>query len=123
MPVYITAPIPELGKIIEAIKVITDPHQFGIHLGVPAHELDKFEKNYPTNVDRQMTEVIKYWRNNADDCSWRTLANAVERMGAHGNLVKKLREQHSESTGQNEVMKLKPVITKPEEKTAVKARY
>ena len=105
--------------------MITDPHQFGIHLGVPTHELDKFEKNHPTSVDRQMTEVIIYWQNNADDCSWRTLATAVERMGTYGNLAKKLREQHSESAGQNEVMKSKPVITctKPVEKTTVKARY
>ena len=103
--------------------MITDPHQFGKHLGVPAHELNKIEKNHPNDVNRQMTEVIKYWQNNADDCSWRTLANAVERMGTYGNLVKKLREQHSESAGQNEVVKSKPVITKAVEKTAAKARY
>ena len=66
-----------------------------------------------------MTEVIKHWlRNNTDDqCSWEALANAVEKMGKYGNLVKELRKQHSISASQNEVMKSKSVG-----KTAAKAR-
>ena len=102
--------------------MITDPYQFGINLGVPAHELNKIEKNHPNDVNRQMADVINYWQDNPGDHSWKALANAVEKMGKYGNLVKELRERHSESAGQNEVVKSKPVVTKPVEKTAAKAR-
>ena len=40
-----------------------------------------------------MTEVIKYWLRNSADCSWEALASAVEKMGGHGNLAKKLRDR------------------------------
>jgi hypothetical protein len=92
---------------------------------VPAPELSKIEKNHLNDVDRQMAKVIEYWQNNtvSVDCSWVALANAVERMGKYGNLVKKLKERHSRSAGQNEVVKSKPVVNKPvPEKTAAKSR-
>ena len=101
-----------------ALKVITEPHQLGIYLSVPTHELEKFEKNHPKDVDRQMAEVIKYWHNNADDCSWEALANAVEKMGRYDNLVKRLRERHSKPAGQN----VEVVVNEPVEKTAAIAR-
>ena len=89
-----TAPEPELKEIIPVIKVITEPHQLGIQLEVPTHKLNEFEINYPKDVNRQMTEVIEYWRNNAGDCSWEALANAVDKMGQYGKLVIQLRDWH-----------------------------
>ena len=99
--------------------MITEPYQLGIHLSVPTDELDKFEKNHHKDVDRQMIEVIKYWHNNADDCSWEALANAVEKMDKYGNLVKRLREWHSKPVGQNAA---EVVVNKPVKKTAAVAR-
>ena len=41
-----------------------------------------------------MAEVINYWLRNSTECSWEALASAVEKMGGHGNLVKRLRDRH-----------------------------
>ena len=89
---------PQLGDIILAIKEITEPFILGVHLGIEPHELKKLEKNYPRDVDRQMAEVIEYWLRNSSDCSWGALGSAVEKMGGHENLVKKLRDKHLENT-------------------------
>ena len=59
-------------------------------------ELDKIEKNHPKDIDRQKTEVIKYWLCNSPDALWTMLANAVERIG-HGNVVMALRENKQSS--------------------------
>ena len=67
-----------------------------------------------------MVEVIKYWHNNADDCSWEALANAVEKMDKYGNLVKRLREWHSKPAGQN--VKVEVVVNNPVEKTEAMVR-
>ena len=89
---------PQLGEIISAVKEITDPYILGVQLGIEPHGLKKIEKNHPQDVDRQMAEVIEYWLRNSSDCSWGALANAVEKMGGHGNLVNKLRDRHLENT-------------------------
>ena len=67
----------------------------GIHLGIRSHELKKIEKQNKDDVRRQMAEVIIYWLHNKDH-SWEILANAVEKMGGHGNLVGELRAKHSQ---------------------------
>ena len=85
---------PPLGDIISSLEEITKPHKLGIHLGIKTHKLEKIEENHPQDVDRQMTEVIKHWQRNNTDCSWEALASAVEKMGGHGNLVKRLRDRH-----------------------------
>ena len=87
---------PPLGDIVSSLEEITKPHKLGMHLGVETYKLEKIEENYPRNVDRQMAEVIKHWLRNSSDCSWGALASAVEKMGGHGNLVKRLRDRHKE---------------------------
>ena len=90
--------VPKLGDIISNIKDISSPYELGVHLGIDEHELDKIEVNYPRDVERQKLEAIKYWLRNFD-CSWEALADAVEKMRRHGNLVKLLRELHSKAVG------------------------
>ena len=85
---------PQLGDIVSALKEITKPYLLGIHLGIKEHELKRIEENYLRDVDRQMAEVINYWLRNNTECSWEALASAVEKMGGHGNLVKRLRDRH-----------------------------
>ena len=87
---------PQLGDIVSALEEITDPYLLGIQLGIKAHELKKIEKNYPQDVDRQMAEVINYRLHNGTECSWEALASAVEKMGGHENLVKRLRDRYLE---------------------------
>ena len=89
--------ISDLADILAALTEITDPYQLGIQLKVDLAELDTIEKNHPGNIGRQKTEVIKYWLRNSLDASWTTLANAVERMGGHANLVQRLRNKENKS--------------------------
>ena len=56
-------------------------------------KLDTIESNHPGDIDRQKTEVIKHWLRNSPDASWTTLANAVEKLGGHDNLVLTLRDK------------------------------
>ena len=88
---------PQLGDIISALKEITEPRDLGIHLGIETHVLETFEEDYPKDVNRRKTEVLKYWLRNSSDCSWGALASAVEKMGRYRHLVKTLRDRHKEA--------------------------
>jgi hypothetical protein len=85
--------ISDLADVLAAIKEVTKPYQLGIQLKIDLAELDSIEKNHRGDVDRQKTEVVKYWLRNSPDASWTTLANAVERMRGHARLARRLREE------------------------------
>ena len=87
--------ISDLADVLAALIEVTKPYQLGIQLRIDLAELDTIEKNHPGDIDRQKTEVIKYWLRNSPDASWTTLANAVERVGGHARLVERLREEQS----------------------------
>ena len=82
------------SNIISALDEVIDPFRLGIHLGIKPHELKKIEKENKDDVRRQMAEVIIYWLQDDEHYSWEILANAVKKMGGHGNLVRKLRAKH-----------------------------
>ena len=86
-----------LADVLAALTEVTKPYQLGIQLKIDSSELDTIEKDHPRDIDRQKTEVIKYWLRNSPDASWTTLANAVERMGGHANLAEKLRSKERKS--------------------------
>ena len=88
----------QLREIILALKDISDPCKLGVHLGIELSKLKKIERNHRQDVDRQMIEVIEYWRHSRSDHSLEALAIAVENMGGHGNLVQELRDKHLENT-------------------------
>ena len=85
--------ISDWRSVLIVLKEFTKPYQLGIQLGIDPSELDEIEKDHPRDVDRQKTEMIKYWLHNLPDASWATLANAMERMGGHAWLVEALRKQ------------------------------
>ena len=85
--------ISDLAEVLTAIIEVTKPYQLGIQLGIDSSALDKIERNHPGDIDRQKTEVIKYWLCNSPDASWTTLAKAVEGMGGHARLAETLREK------------------------------
>ena len=91
---YHSFPIGQLSLLnIELeLKQINDPYQLGIHLGLPTEVLEQIEKDYPSNIIRQRTEVIKYWLRNSATPTWEKLAASVERIGGYGILVKRLRD-------------------------------
>ena len=77
----------DLADVLAALTEVTKPYELGIQLKIDLAELDTIEKDYPRDIGRQKTEVIKYWLRNSQDTLWTTLANAVERMGGHAKLV------------------------------------
>ena len=85
--------ISDLADILAALLEVAKPYQLGIQLRIDLAELDKIERSHHEDIDRQKTEVIKYWLRNSQNASWTKLANAVERMGGHANLVDTLREK------------------------------
>ena len=91
--------ISDLADILAALTEVTEPYQLGIQIKIDLAELKGIEKNHPGDIDRQKTEVVKYWLHNSPDTSWTTLANAVERMGGHGMLARTLREREQSIMG------------------------
>ena len=83
------------------LKEVTEVYLLGVHLGISAEVLNKIEADYK-RTDRRKLKVITYWKRNYLDCSWENLASAVEKMGGHANLVRKLRaksEGNQEGSG------------------------
>ena len=81
---------PTVSDIVEKLSEITDPHRLGMHLGLKEEDLKKIETDYPA-TERQKSEIIYHWKRNFKPYSWKALADAVEKMGGHANLVEKLR--------------------------------
>ena len=51
----------DLADILAAITEVSKPYQLGIQLKIDLAELDKIDRSYCEDIDRQKTEVIKYW--------------------------------------------------------------
>ena len=92
----------EWQNVIAALRDVTTPYQLGIQFNIDPSKLDEIERNHRGDINRQKTEVIKYWLRNSPDASWTTLANAVERMGGHDNLVETLRTYGLVRSDENE---------------------
>ena len=69
-------------------------HHLGVQLGIPPPTLSTIECNYPCDARQCMTEVLRWWLQNAPDCSWAKLTESLEAMGGYRVLVQKLRRQH-----------------------------
>ena len=69
---------------------VTEWHQLGVQLGVPAATLRTIESNYH-DAKRCKTEVLIWWCNNAPVISWEKLAQAVEAVGEHAAVAERLR--------------------------------
>ena len=89
--------VSDLADVLADLSEVTKPYQLGIQLKIDLAELDTIEKNHPRDIGRQKTEVIKYWLRNSRDPSWNLLISAVERLGGHAKLTKKLRKEHGSS--------------------------
>ena len=92
--------------VLAKLKEVRKPYQLGIQLKIDLSELDTIERNHPKDIDRQKTEVIKYWLHNSPDPSWTPLASAVERMGGHAMLVEELRYSRARSVAEPHKSKL-----------------
>ena len=104
--------ISDLADVLAALTEVTKPYQLGIQLKVDLAELDTIEKNHPRDIDRQKTEVIKYWLRNSPDASWKSLADALERTGGHGKLVERLSSEKTLSTPKHKLSHQKTLYSK-----------
>ena len=68
----------------------------GVQLGIPTATLSTIESDHPYDARRCMTEVILWWLQNSQECSWAKLAQAVEAMGGYAALAERLRQKISE---------------------------
>ena len=76
------------------LKEIAQPYQFGLQLGMAPNDLQQIQGNHPGDISRQRSEVIIYWSRNFE-CTWEKVADALKKLGGHGNLEKKLRQMHT----------------------------
>ena len=83
-----------LKQILIDIKEVTDWYFLGIKLEVPTSHLQHTEKNYGSNAERCKIEVIKFWLHNVQNFTWNKLAQAIEGMGRHANVVQTLKANH-----------------------------
>ena len=95
---------PSLSEIEPCLREITDAYHLGIHLKVPTEKLKLFETEHPRDIARQRTEIITYWHDNCSNTTWEDLAAAVNNLGHHTNLVKRLRELAQEFSRKDEDM-------------------
>ena len=66
----------------------------GIHLDIPISVLKQLEMQYIGDSKRRKTEVIDLWLHNDPEPTWNKLAQAVEDMGGHTEVVETLRANH-----------------------------
>jgi hypothetical protein len=64
-----------------------DWNQLGIQLDVPRHILKNFDRDYPHDSSRKLSEVLQYWINNEPEPSWEKILQALQRIGGHRNII------------------------------------
>jgi len=83
-----------LGQILRDTKEVTRWYALGIQLGIKTSDLKEIEKNCSSDSERCRIEVIDYWLNNDPEPTQSKLAQAVEDMGGHANVVQTLRASY-----------------------------
>ena len=81
-----------LPLILNTIKEITNYYHLGIQLGIEPHELERIEINHGKDLERCKSEVMVFWIRNDPEPTWSKLAIAVEQLGRHANVARKLQE-------------------------------
>ena len=82
---------PKLSEIVHILKSLEDKyHELGVQLDVGIDQLKQIEGEHRGN-SRRFSETIGLWQNKSANCSWSSLADAVERVGGYDNLVRELR--------------------------------
>ena len=83
------------------LEEITNPYNFGLQLGIDSKVLDRIDRDHRNDVERQRSEIIKYWYRNTkkSERTWGSLADAIGRLGGHSNLETELRQLGMTPTG------------------------
>lgn len=86
--------VASLKQILRDTKQVTDWYSLGIYLGIPTSYLKHIEKNYSSDTERCRIEVIDCWLHSDPEPTQRNLAQAVEDMGGHADVVQTLRARY-----------------------------
>lgn len=74
------------------LKTVTDWHQLGINLGVPADELRRIERDYQGN-DRRRVEMLDLWLRCTPNATWEDVVRALQQMGEN-TVAENIREKY-----------------------------
>ena len=82
--------------------MVSKYYYIGVQLGIPEHQLNEFESNYP-EARRRFSELISYWPKNSESVSWDSLTMALESPFVdEKRLASELREKYLLSESQLE---------------------
>ena len=89
------------ANVLCELEEITNLHNFGLQLGIDSKVLGRIERDHRNDVERQRSEIIKYWFLNTEEseCTWGRIADAIKKLGGHRNLETKLRRLGTTPTG------------------------
>ena len=82
------------ANILCELEEITNLYNFGLQLGIDTRVLDRIDRDHRNDVERQRSEIIKYWYRNTEESerTWGRVADAIGRLGGHRNLETRLRQ-------------------------------
>ena len=82
------------ANILCELEEITNLYNFGLQLGIDTRVLDRIDRDHRNDVERQRSEIIKYWYRNTEESerTWGRVADAIRRLGGHHNLETRLRQ-------------------------------
>ena len=82
-----------LREVENELREVTGWYQLGLQLEVAPFKLREIEKDHPQDSQRCKSEVLNWWLQNAQEVSWEKLAQALEAMGGHAAVARKLRNK------------------------------
>lgn len=90
----------KLSNILVQLKGINSPYMLGIYLDLDEDDVDVIVKEN-SDISQCVAKVIAHWMKNNTSLSWGILADAVHNMGAHENIVKRLRDLEKDNADHN----------------------
>ena len=88
--------LPEYSEIVNALAPLADKFfELGIQLKIEYKQLKAIKNDNNGNQSLCLHDTINLWQQNntSGECSWSTLAEAVEKVGGHNNLVSELKKR------------------------------
>ena len=76
-------PRPSLPDLINAVASVRDWYLLGLNLGLGIFRLNRIEKDYPGDSNRRMVEMLNLWLRNAENPTWKAVADALSQMTQH----------------------------------------
>ena len=77
-------------------NIVSETYDLGMYLDLPYHVLQAIQVDFPTDVKRRKTELVKGWMNNslAPPC-WYTLVSALRKID-RPKMAEEIEKEHSE---------------------------